>query len=190
MNYIMPDILKPELKIVFCGTAVGHKTALFRTYYAHPNNSFWKTLADVGLTPHEVAPKDFASITQFGLGLTDLAKSAVGSDHEIHHDQYDIEGFREKILHFKPRTLAFNGKEAAKRYLGRRSVQYGMVDESIGQTLIFVLPSTSAAARRWWNKLVWRELAHIGGYESSSINTFSGAGARERKSKAIGEPDD
>jgi len=171
MNYVLPDILIPELDIVFCGTAVGRKSDRLRTYYAHPSNGFWKTLAEVNITPDRIAPNDFASITKLGLGLTDLAKSAVGNDHEICHDQYDIEGFRKKILHFKPRILAFNGKGAAKKYLRRRSVKYGMADESIGETRIVVLPSTSAAARRWWDISVWQELARIGGYPSPTLPT-------------------
>jgi len=47
---VLPDMLAPGLRIVFCGTAVGSASARRRAYYASPGNSFWPTLFRVGLT--------------------------------------------------------------------------------------------------------------------------------------------
>jgi TDG/mug DNA glycosylase family protein len=45
----------------------------------------------------------------------------------------------------------------------QHSVDYGLMDEKIGDTALFVLPSPSGAARRFWDKKPWRELARLRG---------------------------
>ena len=47
MPHTLPDILQPNLKVVFCGTAAGDASAKKRAYYAGPGNRFWKTLHEV-----------------------------------------------------------------------------------------------------------------------------------------------
>lgn len=48
---MLPDLLINDLKIVFCGTAVGNKSFLRRAYYAGSGNKFYKILYRIGLTP-------------------------------------------------------------------------------------------------------------------------------------------
>ncbi len=47
---VLPDLLAPDLDIVFCGTAVGTASARRGAYYAGPGNAFWPTLFKVGLS--------------------------------------------------------------------------------------------------------------------------------------------
>ena len=56
---VLPDVLEPDLDIVFCGTAAGTRSADVGAYFAHPQNRFWRTLAEVGLTPRRLAPTEF-----------------------------------------------------------------------------------------------------------------------------------
>ena len=65
-----------------------------------------------------------------------------------------------KISNYRPRVVAFNGKRAAQEYF-RRKVDYGRQNEQIESSVVFVLPSTSAAARRYWNERFWKELARF-----------------------------
>jgi TDG/mug DNA glycosylase family protein len=44
---VFPDLLAPNLSIVFCGTAVGNVSAQRGAYYAGPRNMFWPTLHNV-----------------------------------------------------------------------------------------------------------------------------------------------
>jgi G:T/U-mismatch repair DNA glycosylase len=46
---VLPDSLGPNLRVVFCGTAVGKTSASVGHYYAGPGNEFWGTLHEVGL---------------------------------------------------------------------------------------------------------------------------------------------
>lgn len=156
---VLPDVLSSELSVVFCGTAVGIKSRNVGAYYASHNNSFWETLAAVGFTPVLLRPTDYSAMSAYGLGLTDLAKNAAGIDNALSKRDFDRNGLREKILRYQPRVLAFVGTTAAKLFLERKSVSYGWQKDYVGTTRLFVLPSTSGAARRYWNLGPWEELA-------------------------------
>jgi double-stranded uracil-DNA glycosylase len=154
---VLRDVLGANLRIVFCGTAVGAASARRRAYYAGPGNAFWRTLHEVGLTPHLVIPEDYEMVGQYGLGLTDLAKGIAGADSILSAVHFDRDGLREKIELHRPRILAFTGKRAAEEFLGG-PVEYGPLDPRIGDTTLFVLPSPSGAARRYWSVEPWKRL--------------------------------
>ena len=156
---VLPDLLEPGLDLVICGMAAGTRSAKVGAYYAHGSNKFWRVLAETGLTPRKLAPGDFASLANFGIGLTDLAKHASGSDSDLGKLDLDVDVFRANILSIRPRALAFNGKNAAERALERRSVEYGLQRDRIGETVVFVLPSTSGAASRYWDPRPWHDCA-------------------------------
>jgi TDG/mug DNA glycosylase family protein len=77
---VLPDILGPDLAVVFCGSAVGLRSAEVGAYYAGPGNKFWPTLAAIELTPRRLAPDEYATVLDYGIGLTDLTKTEFGAD--------------------------------------------------------------------------------------------------------------
>ena len=58
-NPAPPDLLRPGLRIVFCGTAAGTVSAARGAYYAHPQNRFWSALHASGSTPRLLQPEEF-----------------------------------------------------------------------------------------------------------------------------------
>jgi TDG/mug DNA glycosylase family protein len=158
--HILPDVLQPGLALVFCGTAAGKRSAAERAYYAHPGNLFWRALFEAGLTPRLLAPAEFPLLPQFGIGLTDLAKRHSGNDDELPPGAFDVPALRAKIERCAPRLLAFTSKNAARAALGR-AVGYGLQDERIGDTRVFVLPSPSGQARGHWDIGSWRALGAL-----------------------------
>jgi TDG/mug DNA glycosylase family protein len=155
---ILPDVLAPGLRVVFCGYAPGTASARAGAYYAGPGNRFWPTLHEVGLTPVLLRPAEFARLPEFGIGLTDISKTASGSDREVGRRGIDPVHLATAIAATSPTNLAFNGKNAARAALGR-PVDYGAQPERIGGAMVWVLPSTSGAARGFWDIVPWRELA-------------------------------
>lgn len=156
--HVLPDLLLPGLNVVFCGTAAGARSALRGAYYAGPGNKFWKTLYAVGLTPRLLEPEEFPLLAQYGIGLTDIAKTYSGADSGLRHSHFDAEALRYKIIDNAPLAFAFNGKKAAQAFYGE-NVTYGQQPERVGETIIFVLPSTSGAANRFWDVSHWQALA-------------------------------
>lgn len=155
---ILPDVLRPGLRLVFCGTAAGKRSAEEGAYYAHPGNLFWRALFQAGLTPRLLAPAEFPLLPEFGIGLTDLAKRHAGNDDELPRDAFDVPGLLSKIETYAPGILAFTSKNAARAVLGPR-LHYGAQARRLGTTRIHVLPSPSGQARGHWSLAPWQALA-------------------------------
>ena len=158
---ILPDVLDYNLRIVFCGSAVGNRSAALGAYYAGPGNRFWPVLYETRLTSHQINPQLYATVIKFGIGLTDIAKNASGADSDLPKGADDRDDLERKITHFQPRTLAFNGKRAGAAYLGLKSVKFGLQPSMRGNTEIFILPSTSGAAKAFWDARYWFEFANF-----------------------------
>lgn len=158
MNDVLPDVLESTLKVVFCGNAAGKVSAQRGAPFAGPGNYFWWVLHEVGLTPVQLEPEEFRRLPEFGLGLTDACKTRFGSDAEVGTGGHDPDRVRRSIAAVKPTHLAFVGKQAAKVVL-ERPVDYGPQPDRIGGAQVWVLPSPSGLARRFWSVEPWRELA-------------------------------
>lgn len=169
----MEDILKCGLKIVFVGTAIGKESSKKNAYYANRNNRFWdiiiRNLFIKGISGN---PRTFKLAKQKeillknGLGLTDIIKNTSGNDKDVSKkfSKEAIKSLKEKILKYQPKIVAFNGKQAAKLFYGRKIDygRHGYNDEL--NVLFFVLPSTSRVASKYWDENKWKELKK---YQSS-----------------------
>lgn len=156
--YLVPDLLAPGLKLVFCGTAPSAVSAAAHAYYAKPGNQFWPTLHRVGLTPRLFSPQEYPELLKLGIGLTDLCKTVSGNDDELPAAAIDIGALAQKIRRYTPRLVAFTSKHGAQLFFGHK-VEYGLQEERLGDTAFFVLSSTSGRARRFFREDIWRELA-------------------------------
>jgi TDG/mug DNA glycosylase family protein len=162
---VLPDLLRSGLRLVICGSAAGTRSAALGAYYAGPGNRFWPMLHNVGATPSRLAPADYPSLLAFGIGLTDMAKETSGADSTLAAHHFDRTALAAKIVRHQPAVLAFNGKRAAGEFFAR-PVDYGyQAGQDIGGTRLFVAPSTSGAARRFWNEEIWRMVADAAGFE-------------------------
>src|ERR1700729_723393 len=119
--HVLPDLIRPGLKIVFCVTAGGNVSAARRAYYAHPQNRFWSALHAFGLTPRKFRPEDYSELPQWGLGLTDIAKHVSGIDRQLPAGVLGREAcaaLEAKIMAAEPEWLAFTSLTAGRHYLG------------------------------------------------------------------------
>lgn len=157
-QYLVPDLLAPNLKLVFCGTAPSTASARAKAYYAKPGNRFWPTLQSVGITPHRFAPQDYLQLLHLKIGLTDLCKVHSGTDAQLPADAFDLAAFEKKMLHYQPKMIAFTSKNAAQTWLGH-AVEYGLQTETLGQSELFVLTSPSGLATRFFDLNIWHALA-------------------------------
>lgn len=156
---VLPDVLAPGLIAVICGTAAGTVSARRGIPYSGPGNKLWPTLRATGLVPADFDMADFRNLPRFGLGMTDVVKTAFGADHEIADVAYDVERFRESMRLIRPRVIGFDGLNAARRFYGRRDPAHGRRQADWEGIAIFILPSTSGRARRFWNERPWQEFA-------------------------------
>ena len=156
----LPDLLREGLDVVFVGTAAGARSAELRQYYAHPGNKFWRTLHDIGLTPRLIAPSGYSALLDCGIGATDLCKTQAGGDHQI--DDYDVEGFAQKMRLYRPRAVAFTSKKGGSLFLGCSTGDIDFTKHPIVAKdfpAVFVMPSPSGRAGGYWDIKPWRALA-------------------------------
>jgi len=157
----LPDQLKPDLRLVFVGTAASARSAATGHYYAHPGNRFWRTLHAIGLTPRLYQPDEFPALLALGIGFTDLCKHGAGMDHVALKAGVDVEGFIAKLRHYRPRTIAFTSKKAASLFyrVPTSAIAFGKQPPRDGLPDIFVLASPSGAASGAWTLEPWLQLA-------------------------------
>jgi TDG/mug DNA glycosylase family protein len=83
-------------------------------------------------------------------------------DEDVVVTRQDLAEFDAKMRTHRPRAIAFTSKKAASLWLRRRTrnIRYGQQKRRSSDICeVFVLPSPSAAARRWWTIDPWHELA-------------------------------
>ena len=189
---MLPDLLRPGLRIVFCGTAAGNVSAARGAYYAHPQNRFWSALHAFGLTPRQLRPEEYPELPQWGLGLTDIAKHVSGMDRELPAGALGREAcaaLEAKIAAAEPEWLAFTSLTAGRRYLGR-AAGFGEQGERIGRTRLWLLPSPSPTAGWNWesNAHWWRSARGQGGYGSGQPRRPKPGRSRTARPRAGGAP--
>src|SRR6266702_2535753 len=157
----LPDQLRPNLRLVFVGTAASTRSAELGHYYAHPGNRFWSAIHEAGITPRRYQPSEFAALLELGIGFTDLSKSGAGMDHQIEAETIDVAEFEAKMEMYRPRTIAFTSKKAASLFYGKPSSVILLGKQLPLGSLpdIFVLPSPSGAASGHWTLEPWSDLA-------------------------------
>jgi double-stranded uracil-DNA glycosylase len=162
----VPDVLAPGLRIVFCGINPGFRSAAAGAHFANPRNDFWRLLADSGLTPHKLEPDDQWDLLELGYGLTNAASRTTRGSSDLRRG--DFAGAAERLeqiaRELRPKTIAFVGK-AAYEGTFRERPDLGLQERKLGETALFVLPSTSPANAavpyekrlRWFRDLAARE---------------------------------
>ena len=150
----LDDLLSPGLRIVFCGTAAGNRSAKTRTYYAGPGNRFWTVIRKVGLVTETLGPADFRRASEFKIGFTDLAKAACGMDSTLVSADFDLARFWEAMARHRPQAVAFTSKAAGSIALGiaRQRLAFGRVTADSTPNALpccYVLPSPSGANAHW-----------------------------------------
>jgi TDG/mug DNA glycosylase family protein len=156
----LPDVLAPGLRVVFCGINPGRWSASVGAHFANPRNDFWRLLRDARFTPRLYAPDEQHDLPALGLGLTNAAYRTTRGSGELRRG--DFAGSSERLARLaaelRPKWIAFVGKEAYRGVFGERP-ELGVQERRLGDTRLFVLPSTSPAnaAVPYHERLRWFE---------------------------------
>lgn len=161
MPDVLQDLLDQSLRVVLCGTAASTVSALAGAYYANKQNKFWKILHQTQLTPELLQPHQYRELLKHRIGLTDFVKAHSGMDHQLPLSELRESArirLRKSIELYHPQFLAFTSKAAGQNFLGGKR-DYGEQSELIGDTRIWILPSTSGAANGSWRPEIWHRFA-------------------------------
>ncbi|CAA9569435.1 MAG: G:T/U mismatch-specific uracil/thymine DNA-glycosylase [uncultured Thermomicrobiales bacterium] len=146
----LPDIVAPDLLVLFVGFNPSVYSALRGHYYARPGNRFWFLLERAGLTPRRYAPHEDRSLLDLGIGITDLCPIPTPGVEDVPRAVAESGrgALEAKIERWRPRIVCFNGRATYERFFGRAPSGWGLQPETIGSrpSHVFVVPSSSGRA--------------------------------------------
>jgi double-stranded uracil-DNA glycosylase len=151
-------VLAPGLTAVFCGINPGRFSAAAHAHFANPRNDFWRLLHAAGFTPRLYEPSEQVELIPLGLGITNAALRTTPGSGDLRRADFaaSAERLERLALDLAPRAIGFVGKEAYRGAFGERP-DLGPQERRLGETALFVLPSTSPAnaAVPWEERLRW-----------------------------------
>lgn len=139
----LPPVLDDDTQLLVLGSFPGVASLRSQSYYAHPQNQFWKILAvmwNVPLTAWPYAER-VAVLLAHGLGVWDVyatCERAGSLDSAIRHARLnDLASLRQRCPHL--RAIAHNGGESFRHARHTRALELPVIR----------LPSTSPANASW-----------------------------------------
>jgi TDG/mug DNA glycosylase family protein len=141
----VPDVIAPQLRVLFCGINPGLYSGATGHHFARPGNRFWPVLHRAGFTERVLAPAEEGVSLQHGLGVTNLVARTTAAADELTKDEL-IAGCRRlqaKVARYRPRIVAVLGVGAYRVAFGRPKAVIGRQDESLGSAAVWVLPNPS-----------------------------------------------
>lgn len=141
----VPDLIGPNLRVLFCGINPGLYSAATRHHFARPGNRFWPALHAGGFTRRIVAPWEERELLELGLGITNLVARATATAAELASAEL-IAGRRrleQKVARYRPALVAVLGVGAYRTGFGRPQARLGRQSERLGEAGLWVLPNPS-----------------------------------------------
>lgn len=141
----VPDVIAPELQVLFCGINPGLYTAAVGHHFARPGNRFWPALFAAGFTDRLLSPFDERQLLASGYGVTNVVMRATATADQLTNEELRAGGKRlaAKVRRYKPAYLAVLGVGAYRAGWNKPKAIIGRQEETIGETVVWVLPNPS-----------------------------------------------
>jgi TDG/mug DNA glycosylase family protein len=147
----VPDLVGPDLRLLFVGINPGLWTAATQTHFAHPGNRFYPALLRAGIIAHEIDrgrgmdEADRDHLIRRGIGITNVVHRATAraselTAAELREGGEELESFVE--CH-RPRVVAIAGITAYRSAFGRRKATMGKQPEALAGAELWVVPNPS-----------------------------------------------
>ncbi len=141
----VPDLIAPNLKILFCGINPGLYSGATGHHFARPGNKFWPALKLAGFTQAQLSPFDEHELLARGLGVTNVVMRTTATAAELAKEEYVSGGkaLKRKAVKYKPRVVAFLGIGAFRDAFDLPKAVMGLQEMTIGPSHVWVLPNPS-----------------------------------------------
>jgi TDG/mug DNA glycosylase family protein len=138
-------VIRPGLRVLFCGINPGLYTAAVGHHFARPGNRFWSALHASGLTPRLLSPFEESELLGLGIGITNIVNQATRVAEELSSDQLrsGAAALERTVRRYRPGILAVLGLGAYRIAFLRPKAVVGEQPETIGAARIWVLPNPS-----------------------------------------------
>jgi TDG/mug DNA glycosylase family protein len=141
----LPDVIAPDLDILFVGINPSLMSAACGHHFARPGNRFWPALHLAGLTPRRLTPEEDRELLQYGLGVTNVVArptraAAELSVAELHEGATAL---ADLVSHCRPHVVAVLGITAWRTAFDRPKAVLGRQPERVGGAETWVAPNPS-----------------------------------------------
>ncbi len=141
----VPDVIAPDLDVLFVGINPGLYAGAVGHHFARPGNRFWRAIHEAGFTPRLLSPAEDRELLAFGLGITNLVERATATADRLADDELRAGSSTvlAKVERYQPTFVAFLGLTAFRTAFDRSDAQIGPEVDRLGPSRVWVLPNPS-----------------------------------------------
>jgi len=141
----VPDLIAPNLRVLFCGINPSLYSAAVGHHFARPGNRFWPTMYVAGFTERLLAPLEEQVLLTQSYGITNLSDRATARADELSAAELIVGRAQlfAKVARYRPQVIAVLGVSAYRTAFARPNAVVGRQPEQIDQALLWVLPNPS-----------------------------------------------
>jgi TDG/mug DNA glycosylase family protein len=147
----IPDLVGPDLRVLFSGINPSLYSAATGHHFARPGNRFWPALHRSGFTDRQLHPSEQWDLPARGLGITNVVARATARADELSPAEL-IEGGRalaDLVARWRPRFLAVLGVTAYRTAFARPRAVIGRQPDTVAGVDVWVLPNPSGLNASW-----------------------------------------
>lgn len=144
-NQEVPDIIAPNLKVLFCGINASIYSAAVGHHFARPGNRLWKTLCNAGFTDRLLSPAEDTTLLDYGYGMTNIVARATARADELSTTELKqgYQDLAQKVAKYRPQYLAILGISAYRVAFNHKRATIGPQPTTLDPAKIWVLPNPS-----------------------------------------------
>jgi double-stranded uracil-DNA glycosylase len=147
----LPDLIGPDLRLLFVGINPGLWTAAVQTHFARPGNRFYPALRRAGILTRDVdlargmTDDDRRHFLERGVGITNLVPRATARADELTSAELREGGLRlaEFVRTWQPRVVAVLGISAYRVAFAKPKAKAGEQPEHLEAARLWVVPNPS-----------------------------------------------
>ena len=147
----VPDLVGPDVRLLFVGINPGLWTAATQTHFAHPGNRFYPALLAAGIIDRPIdrgvgmTPADRTYLLQRGVGITNIVHRATAKASELSAVELREGGeqLRTFVRLHRPAVVAIAGITAYRSAFGVPKATMGEQPELFEGARLYAVPNPS-----------------------------------------------
>ena len=147
----VPDLVGPDLKLLFVGINPGLWTAATQTHFAHPGNRFYPALTMAGIITRTIdrgegmTDDDRAHLLGRGIGISNVAHRTTARASELSTAELREGGeqLRRFVAEHRPEVVAVAGITAYRTAFKQPKAVMGEQDDDFEGSRLWVVPNPS-----------------------------------------------
>ena len=159
----LPDVVGPDLRVLFCGINPSVLSYERGHHFARPGNRFWPALHGSRWTPRLMRPDEDGELPQLGIGITNVVDRPTRAASELRDDELreGAAALGRLVEEIGPRVVAVVGLGAYRVGFGHPDATVGPQDDPIGGRPAWVLPNPSGLNAHYQLPDLIREFAAL-----------------------------